>query len=330
MTTARKFESYIYHRDFDYKEYIINFDVNDKLLIMDTLWDIDQYKNLAPEIESKNLMVYHVIYDLVPIRYPQYHTSGLSFFEPCVKMILQTQSAVLCISKFVADDLIAYYREQNIQRQKPLYIYYFHLSFEMDNITGTNVRPLITDFVRRGKTFLMVGTVEVRKNHITALKALLEVMKSNPEEDIQLLIIGKLGWLVEEFTELLSKDVQLQKKVLWLQDASDVELHWAYKNSTALIAASFTEGFGLPLVESARFGLPIICSDIPIFREVTKGNAIYFPPFDVDKLKDILLSWDNLKDTVDSKKIRLYTWSECSKEILDIIDGNTEPYEILT
>ena len=331
ITTSRKFDSYVYDKEYDYTEYNVEFIRNDKILLMDTLWNIEQYKDLAAKIESNNLTVSHVIYDLVPIRYPEYHRAALKFFEPCLKMILQTQSAVICISKVTADDVIAYYKEQNIKRSTPLNIYYFHLSFEMESITGagTEVRPLLKDFVNRGKTFLMVGTIEVRKNHITALRAFKKIVEQNPQEDAQLLIIGRLGWLVEEFVEMISNDSQLQSKVLWLQDASDFELHWAYQNSTALIAASFTEGFGLPLVEAAQFGLPIICSDIPIFREVTDGNAVYFQPQDDESLKKVLLDWDNLKQTADSSKIRLYTWKECSQEILDIVDGKAEPYQIL-
>lgn len=330
ITTARKFESYLYDKEFDFKEYHIEFEPNDKLMFLDTIWSAEQYQYLATLIHSKNLTAYHFIYDLVPILYPQYHGQGvLSFFENCIKIILQTHSAVICISKSVADDVINYYNKQQFHRENPLEVYYFHLSFEMDNKIDDDVRPFIKDFVSRAKTFLTVGTIEIRKNHISILKAFKKIIEQHPEENMQLLIIGRLGWMVEEFVEMISNDESLRDRVLWLQDASDSELHWAYQNSEALILASIAEGFGLPLVEAAHFGLPIICSDIPIFREVTDGNAIYFPPLDVDKLSEILLNWNSLKQTVDSSKIRLYTWKECSQEILDIVDGKVEPYKIL-
>ena len=329
VVTARKFESYIYGYEFDYKEYLIEFAHNDKILFMDTIWNVEQYKYLAYIIESKKLKSYHFIHDIVPVLYPEYHRAALNFFEPCLKMMLKTQTAIICNSKVTADDVINYYNNQSIHRNTPLKIYYCHLGFEMDNVAGITVRSSIKEFVQRAKTFLMVGTIEIRKNHITALKALIKAMEQKPQEDIQLLIIGKLGWMVEEFVEFLSKNEKLKSKVMWLQDASDIELHWAYQNSTALIAASFTEGFGLPIVEAAHFGLPSICSDIPIFREVTDNNAIYFPPMDVEVLKNILLDWDNLKNSIDPRKIRLYSWQECSREILDIVDDKVEPYDIL-
>ncbi|WP_157089007.1 glycosyltransferase [Novosphingobium capsulatum] len=52
----------------------------------------------------------------------------------------------------------------------------------------------------------------------------------------------------------------------------------------AFIFPSFSEGFGIPIIEAALFGAPIICSDIPVFREVTDGKAAFFPPSDADAL----------------------------------------------
>lgn len=52
----------------------------------------------------------------------------------------------------------------------------------------------------------------------------------------------------------------------------------------AFIFPSFSEGFGIPIIEAALFGAPIICSDIPVFREVTNGQAAFFDPSSPDDL----------------------------------------------
>ena len=202
------------------------------------------------------------------------------------------------------------------------------MGFDIEDKTE-DVRSQIKDFVSRTKTFLMVGTVEARKNHITVLRAFKKIVKQHLEESMQLLIIGRTGWLIEEVNEFLSHNQHLNEKILWLQDASDSELHWAYQNTEALILASLAEGFGLPIVEAAHFKLPVICSDIPIFHEVAGDNAVFFDPHDDEVLKNILLNWQTLKSTVDSSKIRLYTWNECAQEILDIMNGKTQPYKVL-
>lgn len=48
--------------------------------------------------------------------------------------------------------------------------------------------------------------------------------------------------------------------------------------ATALVTASRDEGFGLPLIEAMNLGAPVVCSDIPIFREVTGEHAQFFDP----------------------------------------------------
>ena len=85
----------------------------------------------------------------------------------------------------------------------------------------------------------------------------------------------------------------------------------------------------MPLIEAAYFGVPIICSDIPIFREVTEGHATFFKVMDADSLAETLIKWMKAEVHPDSKKIRLYSWKESAQEILDIMDGKVKPYKVL-
>ena len=173
----------------------------------------------------------------------------------------------------------------------------------------------------------MVGTLEPRKGHMIALQAFSKILKEG-RQDCRLLIIGHNGWKNDEILNQIALPAY-KDKVLWIQDAADEELRWAYAHSNALIAASRDEGFGLPLVEAAHFGLPIICSDIPIFREVTQGNADYFKAMDADDLARCISKWMETENHPDSGKIHIYTWQEAAQEILDIMDGNEDPYKVL-
>ncbi len=96
-----------------------------------------------------------------------------------------------------------------------------------------------------------------------------------------------------------------------------------------MIAASLQEGFGLPLVEAAYFGLPLICSDIPIFQEVTQGNVDFFNVMDTDALAECLVRWMQSTCRPDSRKIRIYAWQESAREFLDIMEGKTKPYKVV-
>ena len=243
-------------------------------------------------------------------------------------MVFQNCDAVVCISQTTADLVAEYYKETKLKRKKPLNLYYFHMGSNIVHSENREqiARPEIMKFVKQTKTFLMVGTVEPRKGHEIAIEAFKLLVKEN--KNVQLLIIGHNGWKNDEFRKLL-EDNKLGESIMWISDASDEELNWAYRNAEALIAASKDEGFGLPLIESAQFGLPIICSDIPIFKEVAGVNATYFKAMDILALKETIVEWLKVDKHPESKKIKLYTWAESAREILDIVNGNIKPYKIL-
>jgi glycosyltransferase involved in cell wall biosynthesis len=66
------------------------------------------------------------------------------------------------------------------------------------------------------------------------------------------------------------------RRLLWIEDADDADLLAAYHDSTALLACSLGEGVGLPLVEAAAHGLPVLARDLPVFREVGDPGVTYF------------------------------------------------------
>lgn len=307
----------------------LEFIKGDKVLLLDSSWEF--YKDFSALVDTATkagAYCFSVVYDMFPIQYPELFDSAtfISAFRHWHNMILQKTDAVVCISKTTADIVIQYYKQMEFKRNRPLKIFYFHMGA---NVPAGNmtVRNNIFQFVKKKKTFLMVGTLEPRKGHMVVMQAFLNLIKFK-KLDCQLLIIGHNGWKNNEIQHKLELP-ELKEKVLWVQDASDEELRWAYAHSTALIAASKDEGFGLPLIEASFFGLPIICSDIPIFREVTQGYADYFKAMDAEDLADCICDWLKKKMHPDSRKIRIYTWQDAAKEVSDIINGNTEPYKVL-
>ena len=66
----------------------------------------------------------------------------------------------------------------------------------------------------------------------------------------------------------------------WLGYAPDATLRALYDRAALLVCPSHYEGFGLPLVEAMSAATPIVCSDIPVFREVAADAALFVPPDD--------------------------------------------------
>ena len=325
--TSRKYHDGLFHVPFDGKEYRLPFYKGDEFLLLDSIWNYyEDFTNIIASARVSGVKISTVVYDLMPILYPELFPAGpgIDNFRQWQDLSLSQCDNVLCICRTVADTVADYYKSAQIKRDTPLSIYYFHMGSHFEEVKG-QVRKEITDFVSKGNVFLMVGTLEIRKGHVMVLEALEKIRMQGMSA--KLLIIGHDGWKNNEFMKKLQSFSF--SDILWIQDATDAELHWAYRHVSALIAASRDEGFGLPLIEAAYFGVPIICSDIPIFREVTEGHATFFKVMDADSLAETLIKWMKAEVHPDSKKIRLYSWKESAQEILDIMDGKVKPYKVL-
>lgn len=126
--------------------------------------------------------------------------------------------------------------------------------------------------------FVVCGTIEPRKNHLTLLNAW-RVLASDPTPP-KLVIVGKRGWLNGAVIETLERSVVLRPHVIEAGGLSTPGLRRLLAGARALLMPSFAEGFGLPVAEALAAGTPVVASDIEAFREVG-GNAIdYVDPLD--------------------------------------------------
>src|SRR5204863_4063210 len=107
-----------------------------------------------------------------------------------------------------------------------------------------------------------------------------------------LVIVGRLGWRSSELEARIRRHAQYGRRLHWLENASDSDLDYAYRHASALIFLSRCEGFGLPLVEAMRYGLPVFASDIPVFREVGGDYPTYIAPDDKIMLLDTIGSFE--------------------------------------
>ncbi len=326
--TGNVYKTRISLRNYDGEESIISFNKGDYVFFPDTSWI--QGSKVFSDLKKGAVNIAVVVYDLMPILEKGiWNDSNTSIFKEWVDGALLMADSVVCISRTVADDVVSYFKQSNIKRTIPLNLFCFHLGFDIPFVE-THIRQTIMDFVRRGRTFLTVGVLGPQKNHLLALQALRKYYQENPTGDIQLLIIGRDAFDNVPFKELYYSTERLGGKVLWVDDADDGELKWAYENCCALLFPTRNEGFGLPMVEAAHFGLPILCSDIPIFREIADTNADYFKVNDVDALKNALVDWNKSKKHADSSAIKIYSWQDSAREIISIFDGKKKPYAVLS
>lgn len=168
-------------------------------------------------------------------------------------------------------------------------------------------------------SFIMVGTLEPRKGYGQVLDAFQQLWRRNVE--VNLVVVGKEGWLVDDLSKRFRAHSKKNQRFFWIEGACDEDLEKIYNAGTALITASFGEGFGLPIVEAAKRGLPIIARDTPINREVAQDSAYFFNGSDPIALERALEDWLKLYEKDAHPKpdsIRSFTWKESSQTLLNL------------
>ncbi|QAU24985.1 glycosyltransferase [Dyella sp. M7H15-1] len=232
-----------------------------------------------------------VVYDLLPVRMPHHFPDFISpMHASWLQCIGHYADALVGISKAVIEDLRDWYDDHPPERRTPLELGYFYPGNDPAATRPTLGLPKEASRLLRRLTdtpsFLMIGTVEPRKGHAFVLDAFERFWASGGLAN--LVIVGRHGWMSDALGERLRARAASDARLIWIEQASDEYLEQLYGVARALIAASEGEGFGLPLVEAARRGLPVIARDIPVFREVSDGLAYYFDGHDADSLVDIL------------------------------------------
>jgi len=284
-------------------------------------------------LRRKGVSLNFCVYDLLPISMPRYFPVEAGNFADWLGTVVQVADRAICISGAVAQDLRDWVAERRPQRLRPLKIDHFHLGADIDNSVPTRgvsakVRSAL-DALRGHTSFLMVGTVEPRKGHSQTFAAFEALWRSG--YGLHLVIVGKQGWdgqvtggrKVSKMIEKWRAHPELGNRFHWLPSVTDEELSAIYQASNCLIAASEGEGFGLPLIEAAQNGIPIIARDIPVFREVAGTAAWFFSGLDPADITRAVENWLQLysrREEPSPAGMRWLTWQQSVAMLLSKLD----------
>jgi glycosyltransferase involved in cell wall biosynthesis len=123
---------------------------------------------------------------------------------------------------------------------------------------------------------LIVGTMEVRKNHALALRAWRTLLRRKANALPKLVFVGKWGWKTRDLREQIRDSDGLSGRVLVLESLSDAELDAVYRGALFTLCPSLYEGWGLPLRESHAYGKVCVAARNSALTEAGGDLAIYF------------------------------------------------------
>lgn len=165
----------------------------------------------------------------------------------------------------------------------------------------------------RDKTLVYMGSFMPYKNVEAVARALHEL----PGYRLQLL--SRINDRDKQRYRALAPEGAIE----FLNGVTDEEYHAALSRATALVTASFEEGFGIPVIESLAMGTPVACSDIPVFREVAGPGAVFFDPHNPSDIAQKVLSlesdglWEQLSAAAPVHAAN-YTWDRSAEKLLKL------------
>lgn len=128
--------------------------------------------------------------------------------------------------------------------------------------------------------FVVLGTIEPRKNHLLLLNLWRQFANSHGAAAPRLVVVGRRGWENENVLDMLERCTALDGLVREAGPLPDREVASLLRGARALLFPSFAEGFGLPLAEALALGVPALASDLPALREVGGAVPDYLDPLD--------------------------------------------------
>ncbi len=259
-----------------------------------------------------------VIHDLTPLLFPAFHIRTSQFFHKVfLPSIMKRATHVVTNSEYTKQDVVNYFP---VTKNKTTAI----LLGKDESFRPIKNASVLEKYKIPSNYFLYVGTLEPRKNLHVLLKAY-EKFRSQNEETYALVLVGKKGWRIDEFIELLEQS-PYRKDIILPGYVERAELPVLYTMATLFIYPSLYEGFGLPILEAMSCGTPVITSDVSSLPEVGEKAAFYFDPHSDEELCSLLLRLANDEELCAKHSERSlaqaakFSWQKAGKELMDLFN----------
>jgi glycosyltransferase involved in cell wall biosynthesis len=251
-----------------------------------------------PFLRSRfNCPVVATIHDLYPYQAPEnFGYQQVLFNRLFLQQCIRNSNGLICVSKVTLSDLENYFPEAVSPSKRTRVIYNF-VDFEQTE----SIRPKDLPKAFDAPYILSVGQHRKNKNFDLLLQAYAQLIHNNSFNTTKLIIVGSPGPETDSLFHLI-QELSLQNLVVMLSAIEDNELCWLYQNCQLFVMPSALEGFCIPLIEALHFSCKVVCSNIPIFKEVGSSSCTYFD-LTGDTIKNLAQSMTESLESVISREV---------------------------
>lgn len=269
------------------------------------------------------------IMDLSYIHFPElFNKHDLYQLTNWTKYSARQAKHIFTISKASKDDILKEYRVSANA------VTVTHLGIREDTKKMTMTQEaLIQKYNISPHYILFVGTLQPRKNIARLIEAFSKIkgpvsgsLSTPLPSDLQLVIVGKKGWLYEDILAAPEK-YGVSDRVKFLDFVPTEDLPSLYQNALCYVLPSLYEGFGLPVLEAMKYGCPVITSNVSSLPEAGGDAALYVDPQSAEdiagKIQQVVGD-EKLREHMRKKgfeHIKEFSWEKTAKETLDVLQS---------
>jgi glycosyltransferase involved in cell wall biosynthesis len=279
--------------------------------------DIFHTQYIAPFWLPKNLRLVLTIHDISFNYFPEYiRKSDLFFLKTLIPRSIRRAEKIITVSQSEKKNIVDFY---DLPPEK-VDCAYNGVDFErFSRVYSSEKKESIRKKYSLPEKFLLyIGTLQPRKNIPVAIEALKDL-------GISLVIAGNRNThnFDPKIDEVIKKN-NLSGKVIfpgWIDEEDKLAL---LQMSECFVFPSLYEGFGIPVIEAMAAGVPVVCSDIPVLREIVADAALFCDPKNSQEFaKNIskALTDENLRNSLVKKGTEVaknYTWQKNAEKTLEV------------
>lgn len=214
-----------------------------------------------------------VLHDLAYLHYPEgLKKSHLLFYKKNTPRFISKAARIATVSFFSKKDIL-----ENFKTEEEKIDVVYNGVKNIFQPANQSVKMMTREKYTSGKEyFLYTGSIHPRKNLLNLLKAF-SIFKKRMQSNLKLVIAGRLAWKYEGFIEKL-KSYKYREEVILSGYVGEKELVELMGAAYAFVYPSLWEGFGLPVPEAMRSGIPVITSENSAMEEIAGDAALYVDP----------------------------------------------------
>jgi glycosyltransferase involved in cell wall biosynthesis len=172
--------------------------------------------------------------------------------------------------------------------------------------------------------FIFIGALNPRKNLINLFKAF-DIFRGQSQSECKLLIAGARMWWTREM-ESVYQSMKFREEVIFLGRIGTGELRKYLGAAIGLTYISYFEGFGIPIVEAFRSGVPVITSNVTSMPEVAGDAALLVDPFipgSIAEAMDKVFTDETLRKAMVARgfeRKEIFTWQKTADRLWESIE----------